>query len=301
MRSAPFIAVIATVVVIGVAGCSAGSSPAGSDTAPASTAPSSATQSDAPTQPGATGATLGQLGHIHAIDGDGEILLASHHGIYRLDVGGTLDGPIGGDDFDGMGFTVVGSTLFASGHPGSQTPAELGSPNLGIIRSDDGGRSWSPVAFTSEADFHVLTASPDGTLHGITTSSPALRSSADAGVSWTTGSELAAVDLAASDTRVFAATEQGVQVSDDGGVSFTLLDGAPLLYTIEVLGDGSLVGVDTNGVVQRQATDGWQQLGSTVGAAGAFGVVGDDRILAIDERGIVEITDGEAVVLVPTG
>lgn len=303
MRSAPSIAVIAAAVVVGVAGCSAGSSPAVPDTAPASTAPTSATQSDAPTQPGATGATLEQLGHIHAIDSgdDGETLLASHHGIYRLDDAGTLHGPIGGDDFDGMGFVAVEGALFASGHPGSQTPAELGSPNLGIIRSDDGGQSWSPVAFTSEADFHVLTSSPDGTLHGIATNSPQLRSSADAGVSWTTGSELAAVDLAATDARVFAATEQGVQVSDDGGARFTLLDGAPLLYTIEVLRDGSLVGVDTSGAVQLQTDSGWQQVGSVVGTAGAFGVVGHDRILAVDDRGIVEISDGEAVVLTPFG
>lgn len=304
MRSAPSIAAVAAAVVIGLAGCSASGDPDSSSPAPSEPTPSSgATQSDAPTQPSGAGASLEQLGHIHGIDSgaDGEILLASHAGLYRLDDAGVLDGPIGGDDFDGMGFTVVGSTLFASGHPGSQTPAELGSPHLGIIRSDDGGQSWSPVALTSEADFHVLTASPDGTLHGIATRAPELLSSGDEGVRWVAGSELAAVDVAATDTRLFAATEQGVQTSDDAGASFTLLDGAPLLYTIEVLGDGSLVGVDTSGVVQRQTAEGWEQLGSVVGAAGAFGVVGDNRILAVDDRGIVEITDGEAVVLTPFG
>ncbi|WP_347755627.1 hypothetical protein [Agrococcus sp. ProA11] len=302
MRLTPSITVAAAALVIGLAGCSAGNPPA--TPAPASDAapPSNTAQSDAPAQSSAGEASLEQLGHIHAIDStaDGEILLASHSGLYRLDDAGTLAGPIGGDDFDGMGFTVVGSTLFASGHPGSQTPAELGSPSLGIIRSDDGGQSWSPVALSSEADFHVLTASPDGRLHGIATRAPELLSSADEGARWVAGTELAAVDLAATDDRLFAATEQGVQSSDDGGASFTLLDGAPLLYTIEVLGDGSLVGVDTSGVVQLQTAEGWERLGSVDGA-GAFGVVGDDRILAVDDRGVVEITGGDAVVLVPIG
>ncbi|WP_405219109.1 F510_1955 family glycosylhydrolase [Agrococcus sp. Ld7] len=299
MRSTPVIAVIATALALGLAGCGAGGAPAPSGAADADTAPPSTAPSDAES----SGTSLEELGHIHAIDStaSGEILLASHHGLYRLDDTGGLDGPVGGDDFDGMGFTVVGSTLFASGHPGSHTPAELGSPNLGIIRSDDGGQSWSPVSLTSEADFHVLTASPDGTLHGIATRSPEVLSSTDAGVSWTTGSQLEAVDMAATDRRLFAATERGLQVSEDGGASFATLEGAPLLYAVEVLADGSLVGVDTNGAVQRQTPDGWEQLGAVVGAAGAFGVVGDDRILAVDDRGIVDLTEDEAVVLTPFG
>lgn len=303
MRSTRPLLLVATALAIGLTGCAASGTQQPSAPPQSSTpAPTGAPAPDA-VESMPAGQGLDQVGHIHAIDSDasGEILIASHHGIFRLDDSGTLEGPIGGDGFDGMGFTVIGSTLFASGHPGSQTPQELGTPSLGIIRSDDGGQSWSPVAFTSEADFHVLTASPDGTLHGIATRAPELLSSGDSGVSWATGSQLAAVDLAATDARLFAATERGVQVSDDGGASFSLLEGAPLLYSIDVLGDGSLVGVDTTGVVQRQTAEGWEQLGSMVGAAGAFGVVGDDRILAVDDRGIVEITDGEAVVLTPSG
>jgi len=74
--------------------------------------------------------------HIHgvAVDPRGEnLFVATHGGIFTLTPEGAIAGPIGGHDFDAMGFTVLDDALFASGHPGTQTPAELGSPNLGRV------------------------------------------------------------------------------------------------------------------------------------------------------------------------
>lgn len=112
--------------------------------------------------------------HVHAIvpdpAGDG-YLIGAHDGIYTA----TLDGEIGdrvqNTDFDAMGLTAIGDALIASGHPGRTTAPELGSPNLGIIRSDDSARSWSPVSLTGEKDFHVLAAGPDNTLYGLASDS----------------------------------------------------------------------------------------------------------------------------------
>lgn len=242
--------------------------------------------------------------HVHGIESSpssDDILVATHRGLYRL-ADGRLDGPIGGHDFDAMGFTVADGTMFASGHPGPSTPPELGAPDLGIIRSDDGGDSWAPVSLSGEADFHVLTAGPDGALVGIATRAPELLTSRDAGLSWAATEAPPAVDLVATEQRLFAATEQGLQSSADGGQTFTLLDGAPLLYSIDALSSGALVGVDTDGEVRQEtAGDGWKRVGSVVGVASAFSVVAGDRLLLADDRGIVELTEDGAVVLAPAG
>jgi len=250
-----------------------------------------------------TSAAPPTIGHVHGIEAapNGEdILIAAHGGLYRLAEGGRLDGPIGGDDFDAMGFTVVDETMFSSGHPGERTPPELGSPNLGIIRSDDGGSSWSPVAFTGESDFHVLTAAADGTLYGIPSGAPELLSSQDGGQTWSTGAVLSAVDLVATEQSLVAATEQGLQVSTDQGATFASIEGSPSLYSVDALSTGALVGVDTSNLVQRQTADGgWEEVGSVEGVVAAMSVVGDDRIVLVDDRGIVEITEDGAVVLSP--
>lgn len=253
-------------------------------------------------QPEATAAPPA-IGHVHGIETapNGEdTLIATHSGLYRLAEGGRLDGPVGGYDFDAMGFTVVDATMFSSGHPGERTPPELGSPNLGIIRSDDDGSSWSPVAFTDESDFHVLTAGADGTLYGIASDAPELRSSRDGGQNWSTAGALPAIDLVATEQGLVAATEQGLQMSTDGGETFASIEGSPLLYSVDALSTGALVGVDTSNVVQRQTADGgWEEMGSVEGVAAALSVVDDGRILLADDRGIVELTEDGAVVLSP--
>ena len=123
--------------------------------------------STTPAEPDAPAGTAAGFGHVHGIvdAGDSTVLLGTHTGLYTLGEDGTVTGPVGGIDLDAMGLTATGDTLYASGHPGPSTPAELGAPNLGIIRSLDAGASWEPVAFTGEEDFHVLTVTGDGTGH----------------------------------------------------------------------------------------------------------------------------------------
>ncbi|MGF2949783.1 F510_1955 family glycosylhydrolase [Microbacterium alcoholitolerans] len=243
------------------------------------------------------------IGHIHGVAADprGEdLFIATHTGIFTLTPSGTVAGPIGGHDFDAMGFTVLDDTLFASGHPGMETSAELGAPNLGIIRSDDFGETWSPVALNGSADFHVLTAGPDGTLYGFASTEVELLISVDEGRTWTPGASFAAADLAATDDGLYAATEAGLQVSTDQGRTFTPATGAPVLYTLDAAADGSLAGVGTDGSVWSQGPDGaWQSLDTVQGAAQAFSVIGEDRFILVDDRGVVEITPDSARVLSP--
>ena len=169
------------------------------------------------------------LGHVHGIVdlGGSTVLLGTHTGLYTLTDTGDVSGPLGGADFDAMGLTADGDVLYASGHPGPNTPAELGEHNLGLIRSTDAGTTWEPVAFTGQEDFHVLTAG-DGAIHGIGSSSITIRTSPDGGTTWIDGAELPAADLTVTtDGTLYAATRQGLQESRDAGATFDLVADAP--------------------------------------------------------------------------
>ena len=243
-----------------------------------------------------------RIDHIHGIAEDprgDDLLIATHNGIFTLDPGGKISGPIGGHDIDAMGFTAWKDTLFASGHPGEDTPPELGAPNLGIIRSDDYGNSWSPIALNGTTDFHVLTAGPDGVLYGIPSSQVNLLTSTDEGSTWTERAPLGAADLAATESGVYAAAEEGLLLSTDGGNTFTPVDAAPVLYALEARTDGTLLGAGTDGVLWSQDESGaWQQLESLRGAVQALSVI-DERIILVDDRGIVEISTNGTTVLSP--
>ncbi|CAN7178702.1 glycoside hydrolase [Microbacterium foliorum] len=199
-----------------------------------------------------------------------------------------------------MGFTVLDDALLASGHPGTQTPAELGSPNLGVIRSDDFGETWSPIALTGTTDFHTLTAGPDGTLYGIASDGVDLLISTDNGREWNRGATLAAADLAATNDGLYAAAEEGLLLSTDNGASFAPVADAPLLYALDVRPDGTLAGVGTDGALWSQNTEGtWQRLDPLQGAAQAFTAIGDDSFVVVDDRGIVQIAPDDTTVLAP--
>ncbi|AKV87252.1 MULTISPECIES: F510_1955 family glycosylhydrolase [Microbacterium] len=241
--------------------------------------------------------------HIHGVAADPNsenLFVATHGGIFTLTPEGALAGPIGGYDFDAMGFTVLDDALLASGHPGTQTPAELGSPNLGVIRSDDFGETWSPIALTGTTDFHTLTAGPDGTLYGIASDGVDLLISTDNGREWNRGATLAAADLAATNDGLYAAAEEGLLLSTDNGASFAPVADAPLLYALDVRPDGTLAGVGTDGALWSQNTEGtWQRLDPLQGAAQAFTAIGDDSFVVVDDRGIVQIAPDDTTVLAP--
>lgn len=242
-----------------------------------------------------------RIEHVHVIApdprGDG-LLVATHGGIFTVAANGEVSGPIGGHEFDAMGFTIAADTLYASGHPGTETPAELGSPNLGIIRSDDYGATWSPVALNGSTDFHSLTAGPDGTLYGILSDGNGVLISTDDGKEWTPGATLSAADLMATEDGLFAATGEGLLFSADGGVTFAPVNSAPILYALDAKPDGTLAGIGTDGALWSQNADGtWRYVESLQGTAQAFSATGVERFVLVDGRGIVEITpDGTTVV-----
>ena len=238
--------------------------------------------------------------HVHAIITDpatGTTILGTHDGLLPVDADGGIGDPIGGYEFDAMGLAVTGDAFVASGHPGANTPAEWGSPHLGIIRSDDAGQTWSPIAYTSEKDFHALTAGPDGTLYGLSTDEPAVLTSTDGGSTWTAaGANIAAYALTVDDTgTVYATTPGGVLFSVDSAATFAPIADAPALYLLSASPDHStLVGVDVEGTIwtSADAAVSWIEVGSADGQAQAIAITASGEIAVADDSGL-RLLDGD--------
>lgn len=254
-------------------------------------------------QPASDAAPPPTIEHIHAIGADarGEgFLLATHRGVFTLTPDGTLYGPVGGHDFDAMGFVVRDGVLFASGHPGPRTSPALGAPNLGLIRSDDVAGTWTPISLTGSVDFHALAAGADGILYGLASDGVEVLISEDDGVTWVAGATLSAVDLAAVGDDLYATGEEGLSVSTDRGRTFAPLADAPSLYVLDGAPDGTLAGVGVDGALWvKEANAAWMRKGALDGVVSAFTALGGDRFILVDDRGVVTIAGDEQNVLAP--
>ena len=165
-----------------------------------------------------------QGNHIHGLtfdpQDDNRVLLATHHGLYALDLGTRKVVPVGESRQDFMGFSVAAEDrFFASGHP------ETGG-NSGVLHSTDGGVTWTTLSegVDGPVDFHQMTTSPADpqTLYGAFAGG--LQRSQDAGATWEVIGPVpdGLVDLVGSaldpDT-LYAATEAGLLRSQDAGAS----------------------------------------------------------------------------------
>lgn len=241
------------------------------------------------------------IDHVHGIvsdpTGDG-FLIGTHEGIYTASEQGELGPRVDGPTFDAMGLTVVDDTLLASGHPDRTTPPELGSPNLGIIRSTDGAQTWVPVAFTGEKDFHVLTTGPDGAVYGLATDNGQLLTSADQGATWTpTGATILAFSVVVDASgQILATTPNGVRQSTDNGASFTALSGAPPLAVLNVSPDHQkLIGVGSGGKIwiSTAGSGTWAEAGTVHGPVQAIAITNAGDMLIVDDSGITYIPSTE--------
>lgn len=244
--------------------------------------------------------------HIHELvpdPGDGTLLVATHEGLYRLTIGvdgsAAAVGPVGGLDFDPMGFTLADGIAYASGHPGPTTPATFGSPNLGLITSTDVGQTWTNVSLTGQTDFHGLTVATSGggdpRVFGYDASAGRIERSFDGGATWSAGAALDARDLLADGDQLYATTAEGLAVSDDDGATFTVDPDAPGLFVIAGDGTGTLAGIDTTGTIwTRSAGQDWVSGDTTDGTPQAFAVDGT-RIYVADDRGIAYTDDAGAI------
>jgi hypothetical protein len=244
--------------------------------------------------------------HVHGLGvnpSDRALFIATHTGLYRVGAGQRKAQRVGGDRYqDTMGFTIVGPNRFlGSGHPDVNEAREKGLPPLlGLIESDDAGKTWQPISLLGEADFHVL-RSAGKRVYGYDASNERLLRSADEGRTW---SELEKpgplVDLAVdpADSRRVVATavgglDQGMYESRDDGQTWERLNYAAgllawpapnALYLIDELGK-VLVSADGGRRLRQRGEIGGQP-------AALLGQGRDELYVALHDGTIKRSADG---------
>ncbi|HUP75591.1 MAG TPA: hypothetical protein VM282_21310 [Acidimicrobiales bacterium] len=140
--------------------------------------------------------------HIHdlAVDSaNGEIFVATHSGLFRIGRDHKRASVLDASD-DVTAFTISpDGRYFIGGHPDLSRVGRFQAPGkpplLGLVVSDDRGRSWSNVSLLGEADFHALVAV--GTyLYAADSTSGRLSVSGDGGQSWESRGAVELIDLA---------------------------------------------------------------------------------------------------------
>lgn len=226
-------------------------------------------------------ADLLQRTHIHGLavgkSDAARLLVATHHGLYRATSDGAVE-RISAHQDDLMGFSPHPSDadiLYASGHPS-------GGGNLGVIRSDDGGREWTRISpgANGPVDFHqmAVSAADPSVMFGVYGQ---LQRSDDGGYNWRLVGPppdglIALAGSAREPERLFGATEQGITVSHDGGESWEAAHPAVAPVTAIANVDGTLYAYMLGtGLLRAGEAPSlqWEQIGPEIG--------GEDVILHI--------------------
>lgn len=199
------------------------------------------------------------LGHVHGVVVDGDhLLLGTHDGVHRVDPVTGESERVGSSQDDFMGFAgSADSTLVASGHPGPGS--SLPNP-LGLLTSDDAGKSWQPVSLQGQVDFHSLSIQGDEIV-GWDTRGP-LQWSTDRGVTWQAGPQVTPTSLTWFGNRVWLGTpDRGLLTWNPGEDAVAEMDVPGIL--VAATPDGSaLWRLDGDGSVHLSA-DGvsWREIG----------------------------------------
>lgn len=235
------------------------------------------------------------LEHVHGLGvdpADGTLFAGTHYGLFRLPGKGEPN-RVAGRVQDFMGFTVAGPGHFlASGHPGQ---GQEGPSSLGLIESTDGGQSWQPLSLAGEADFHALEYR-HGQVYGVNSMTGEFMVSQDM-QNWDTRTNLPMADFAVSPDNpdvILASTERGLARSDDGGRTFGLVRGAPLLLLVSWADDGTLVGLGPEGAVSVSTDNGesWEGRAALDGSPEALAVASETEIYASVGGTVLASTDG---------
>jgi hypothetical protein len=247
----------------------------------------------APTDPGPV--------HVHGLGinpADSALFIATHTGMYRVREGVEQAARVGDSRQDTMGFTIVGPDRFlGSGHPDPEAMREQNlPPNLGLIESMDGGRTWTPISLLGQADFHVLRS--DGTrVYGFDSTNGRLLVSRDSGRTWSQRPIPGPlIDLAIHPqrpSRVVAASERGLISSADDGRTWRRLGG-----NLGLLGwptPSRLLLVDGAGQVHASRDSGrrWRAIGNIGGQPSAFvAETAQELYVALHDGAVKQSRDG---------
>jgi hypothetical protein len=233
-------------------------------------------------------------GHVHGLGinpADEALFVATHRGLLRAAKGEDRLERVGTSRQDTMGFTVVSrNTFLGSGHP---DPRDGGADPLGLIVSDDAGRSWRPLSLGGQVDLHVIRVGSRLT-YGVDAISGSLLVSDDAASSWSVGQPPKPLfDLAVDpddERHLVGAAEDGLYRSRDRGSSWRAIRRAPAgLLAWRRTGARVLYVAAGNGELHRSDDGGriWRRVGKLTGSATAMTAHGRELYVAL-ENGVVE-------------
>ena len=236
--------------------------------------------------------------HIHGLGVRWNTLyIATHGGLWVAPEGQTKARRVGQSQQDIMGFSVVSSDRFiGSGHP-HPSQQDL-PPNLGLIESRDGGKTWKNISLLGEADFHVLESSGPR-VYGFDGTQGRLMVSSDGGRSWQQRTPPAGIfSLAVAPTSadgLVASTERGLFMSNNAGKTLRPLElrdqrAGLLAWPAKE----QLYLVDGQGQVQLSSDGGrrWRPVGSIGGQPAAFLATGGDLYAALADGSVKRSPDG---------
>jgi len=207
---------------------------------------------------------------------DGRLWISTNTGLFRVPgegrkpvkVTGTLTTPNGaGEISELLVVRFIGpDEMLGSGHPagGSTLP-----PVLGLIRSEDAGKTWTSVSELGTADFHAIEPVGDRLIGGLFGQAQVLVSG-DGGHEWETrAAPRPLVDLEVNpqdSNRWIATTQDGVYVSRDEGGTWRAIDPTPNSYLAWPAPD-ALYRLDPGGALMLSRDGGgkWEEVGSTGG------------------------------------
>jgi photosystem II stability/assembly factor-like uncharacterized protein len=227
------------------------------------------------------------IGSLSVNPEDGTVFMGTNTGLFSIPseggrpakVSGQLKTPDGeGAVSESLVAKFTGpDQLIASGHPSGDSTLP---PALGLIRSQDAGRTWESVSELGTSDFHALSRSGDVLVAPLYGQAQILLSRDDGRTFEPRVAPMALVDLAADprDPKRWAATsETGIFVSVDEGRTWRQRDPTPNVR-LAWHESGELYRIDPGGPV-KVSTDGgetWKDRGSTGG---------EPQALAVDEAG----------------
>jgi hypothetical protein len=186
-------------------------------------------------------------------------------------------------------------TLLGSGHPDSGALPEF----LGLIRSDDNGRTWESVSRLGDADFHKMIERHDR-LYAWDAVLSALLVSRDRGETWeenfTPRGLVLDFEIDPDDPKVVVlSNEQQLFRTEDGGQTWRAGDQGQGIRLAWPEAD-RLVRIGVDGAVMHSSDSGrtWERVGEVGPAAPAdFEAVSRDELyLALVDGSIVHTTDG---------
>ena len=276
---------IAFAVAALLAGCGGDESSADSDQAPA--VPWVDPDGDPP-----------YIGSLSVNPSDGTLLMGTNTGLFKLPADGGKPTKITGQLSTTQGDGPVSEALVAkfvgpdqlvgSGHPSGDS----GLPSaLGLIRSDDAGKTWESVSELGTADFHAIATSGDVLVAPLFGQAQVFVSRDDGRNFEPRVAPMALVDLAVDpgDSKRWVATsEQGIYVSVDEGQTWRQRDPTPNVRLAWAAPD-ELYRIDPGGDVKVSADGGenWEDRGSTGGEPQALTVADDGTMYAAELRGNV--------------